>query len=313
MPDTEPSCSIFAILARDRRSAAVLRRGPSKQVQLIRWWLTSDTFEEGQWFKGRIYERRCDLSPNGERFVYFAQDFGRAPGSWTAVSKPPFLTALALWPKGDCWGGGALFEDETTLLLNHRPGGESEIDRNYRLPKRFKVRQLGDHSGWGEDDPINHYRLVRDGWRHLQEGHARRAAGSARLSYPFDPIEIYAKAHPGKQPIDLLQVTLGLGVTNGPWYKQVYALLPKRQREPDSRLQLDDVERQAQLFLADCCWADWAPNGDLLYAQGGKLFRLKAARKKPPQQVWHGEPVLLADWTASRFQALAPTQDASRW
>ena len=249
MRDIEPSCSLFAIPARDGRSAAVLRRGPSKQVQLIRWWLTSDTFEDGQWFKGRIYERRCDLSPNGERFAYFAQDFGRAPGSWTAVSKPPFLTALALWPKGDCWGGGALFESETTLLLNHRPGGESKLDSSFRLPRQVKIKQLGDHSGWGEDDPINHYRLIRDGWLHLQEGSSRRAADSAPISYPFDPIEIYAKPHPAKLPVTLLQITLGLGVTNGPWYKQDYALLPQRKETPAGRIQRTEIERQA-LFVS---------------------------------------------------------------
>src|SRR5579871_613334 len=32
--------------------------------------------------------------------------------AWTAVSKVPFLTTLALWPKGDCWHGGDLFLEE---------------------------------------------------------------------------------------------------------------------------------------------------------------------------------------------------------
>ena len=33
----EPSCRLYAILARDGRSAVVFRRGPSKQVLLLRW------------------------------------------------------------------------------------------------------------------------------------------------------------------------------------------------------------------------------------------------------------------------------------
>ncbi len=56
--------ALYAILARDARTGVVFRRGPSRQVQLIRWDLRDDTFEHGQWFKGRIYERRCDLSPS---------------------------------------------------------------------------------------------------------------------------------------------------------------------------------------------------------------------------------------------------------
>src|SRR5262249_17885427 len=34
--------------------------------------------------------------------------------AWTAISRPPFLTALALWPKGDCWhGAGCLRTEES--------------------------------------------------------------------------------------------------------------------------------------------------------------------------------------------------------
>ena len=60
--------------------------------------------------------------------VYFAQKIeGRTlqdteyTYAWTAVSRPPYITALALWPKGDCWHGGGLFQDNKTLILNHKP------------------------------------------------------------------------------------------------------------------------------------------------------------------------------------------------
>src|SRR5258708_40304808 len=106
--DTKRPCRAFGILARDAPLAVILRRGPSAWVQLIRWQTSSDIIEYGQWFNGRIYERRCDLSPDGKLFIYFAQkknnktmadqDYTYA---WTAVSKPPYFTALALWPKGD--------------------------------------------------------------------------------------------------------------------------------------------------------------------------------------------------------------------
>ncbi len=69
---TEPACRVYAILARDGRSAVVFRRGPSRQVLVLRWWLGDDRIEPGQWLKGRIYERRCDLSPDGDLLIYFA-------------------------------------------------------------------------------------------------------------------------------------------------------------------------------------------------------------------------------------------------
>src|SRR4051812_45410499 len=49
----------------------VIRRGPSRQVCTMLWHRQNDTFTLGQWFKGRIYERRCDLSPAGTHFIYF--------------------------------------------------------------------------------------------------------------------------------------------------------------------------------------------------------------------------------------------------
>jgi hypothetical protein len=51
--------------------AMILRRGPSAWYHLIRWNMREDTFEAGAWFRGRIYEDRCDLSPDGQLFLYF--------------------------------------------------------------------------------------------------------------------------------------------------------------------------------------------------------------------------------------------------
>ena len=63
---------LYALLARKAPLAVVFRRGPSKRVLLVLWRTDTDEFVEGQWLKGRIYERRCDLSPSGKRLVYFA-------------------------------------------------------------------------------------------------------------------------------------------------------------------------------------------------------------------------------------------------
>src|SRR6187401_1906577 len=113
------SARLFVLWARDADVGVGFQRGPSKQVLLLRWNLKDDSFEGGQWLKARIYERRSDLSPSGERLVYFAASYRGPHQTWTAVSRPPYFTALALWPKGDAWGGGGLFSSENELLLNH--------------------------------------------------------------------------------------------------------------------------------------------------------------------------------------------------
>jgi hypothetical protein len=63
------SCTLEVLLARDAPKGVILRRGPTKWVQLILLHTDSDTFEEGQWFRGRIYGGHSDLSPDGSLFL----------------------------------------------------------------------------------------------------------------------------------------------------------------------------------------------------------------------------------------------------
>jgi hypothetical protein len=114
-------CRLFVITARDAPTAIVLRRGPSKWYHVLRWHTNNDTFEPGAWFHGRIYEERCDLSPDGALMVYFCHGGACREAytdSWTAVSKAPWLYALALWPWGTTYGGGGRFFDNRSLTLH---------------------------------------------------------------------------------------------------------------------------------------------------------------------------------------------------
>jgi len=121
-----PPPRLFVFLAREAPVGLILRRGPTRWVHLIRWDTANDVFEPGAWFRGRIYEERCDLSPDGTKFLYFTRknsprDNGEVKytSAWTAVSKTPWVTALALWPNGDTYGGGGIFETNSRILLNH--------------------------------------------------------------------------------------------------------------------------------------------------------------------------------------------------
>ena len=163
------SARLFMVFARKSPTAVIFRRGPSKWVQLIKWDTKSDTFEPGQWFNGRIYERRSDLSPDGSMLIYFAQKISARSikdqeytYAWTAISKPPYLTALALWPKGDCWHGGGSFKNDRVVLLNHKP--EVSTPHKKHKPHRLLL-VIPNPQAHGEDDPIFSQRLERDGWQ----------------------------------------------------------------------------------------------------------------------------------------------------
>jgi hypothetical protein len=172
---------VHPILARKANTAVIIRRGPSKSVCTMLWDRRNDTFKLGQWLRGRIYERRCDLSPDGKHFIYFAMNGkwgGPVKGSWTAISRTPYLKALALWPWGDCWNGGGLFLTDSRFWRNAGYHAD-EPDTVGRLRKRL-VEEPGYpfEEGYGGECPGVYYlRLQRDGWKL-----ARRESPSSEAS-----------------------------------------------------------------------------------------------------------------------------------
>lgn len=155
---------IHVLLARESPAAVVIRRGPSRHTAVVGWDRTDDRFAVGQWFYGRIYERRCDLSPDGRHLIYFAMD-GRwtSPmrGSWTAISRAPYLKALTLYSKGDCWNGGGLFLSSRDYWLNGGCG--------HRIERDDAGLAVAEKCPWhetygGECAGVYYIRLQRNGW-----------------------------------------------------------------------------------------------------------------------------------------------------
>ena len=131
---------ISPFFARDTDRAVILRQGPSKQFRMILWHRDTDTFEDGQWIKQKIYTERCDLSPDGEHFVYFTLDGKWKPpshGTYTVISKPPYWTAIALFPLGDTWSGGGAFLDARHYFAD---GGSDIIKRTNRIHRVFLAK-----------------------------------------------------------------------------------------------------------------------------------------------------------------------------
>ena len=144
--------------------AVVIRRGPSRHTATIGWDRRTDKFSVGQWLYGRIYERRCDLSPDGKHLIYFAMN-GRwsssVKGSWSAISRAPYLKAISLFAKGDCWHGGGLFRSSNEYWLNDGYGHEVR-EEDPRL-RRFTAYPWHEYYG-GECPGVYYVRLQRDGW-----------------------------------------------------------------------------------------------------------------------------------------------------
>ncbi len=111
--------------------------------------------------------------------------------AWTAISRPPYLTALALWPKGDCWHGGGLFETNKQVWLNHHPS-QAKPHPNHK-PKGIKV--IDNPHACGEDDPVFLRRLQRDGWNSKQECEFKRVGNNIVMQKPM----VLEKKNPNKQ------------------------------------------------------------------------------------------------------------------
>lgn len=154
---------LHVLLAQDSPRAVVIRRGPSKTSCTILWNRQNDSFEVGQWIRARVYEHRSDLSPNGKHLIYFAHNGqwqSESKGAWSAVSRAPYLKALAFYPKGDTWGGGGFFTGKTTYWLDDCgvPSSELRTTGEVQRDHHFNPYAGGRYRG------VYYLRLLRDGW-----------------------------------------------------------------------------------------------------------------------------------------------------
>ena len=297
---SDSTARLHVFIAQNAPTAAILRQGPSKQVLLIKWNLNDDSFEYGQWFKGRIYEDQCDISPNGTKFIYFASKFippfkreedpYHSPLSrWTAISKPPYFTAIALWAQQANSAGGGFFESEKKIILNHAPN-EMELSPGFSVPSNTTILSYGDKTGWSWVDAILKPKWLRDGWRQLQDGkkytsenfndstyiqspnqdpemqkifemiHNEQCTFADHFYYIYSPPLLYSKTKrfgPGKE-ISLIM--------------QIYG---KDQKGKIIYYQIEDTKTKQKIPLGRLNWSDWDKNGDLIFTKQGRLYRLK--------------------------------------
>jgi hypothetical protein len=260
--------------------AVILRRGPRVHWQLILWNTASDTFESGQWMRGNV--RLADLSPSGDKLIYFAEQFyarrvargpggpyeplrrsdwarprrrsrkvpryqrstvsrdSRSPprkvkGSWTAVSTPPYFSALAIWPSFGRWTGGGTFRADRDILLRESEDGLTPIE-NVPIPRFVRVRASLAH------------------FQHQASAYAPSPTESA-----------------------------------------------------------EHAELAEALLAAGLMWVDWINlREDLLFAGDGRVFRVRGWRSMPAADLL-AAAATLADFRDATFQQMPAPESAMQW
>jgi hypothetical protein len=179
---------VVGFLARAAACGVLVRRGPRAWVQLIHWDTATDQWDAGQWFRGRIDADVADLSPDGRLFLYGAAKYGTPADPtythrWTAISRPPYYTALALWPQGQLPNAmlGGLFTAARVVALN-TPAPAHPAHPPQGLVVGSNAALFGGDYGSTRDQ-----RLHRHGWI---RGPAPAAAG-------FGPARGWLRAQPG--------------------------------------------------------------------------------------------------------------------
>jgi hypothetical protein len=253
---TRPACRLSVLLARDAPLGVIFRRSPARLTQLILWHTDTDTFEPGDRHIGTLYTERSDLSPDGKLLIYFAANYTARrrnkglPDTWTALSKPPWLTPLALWPNFGTYYGGGLFTSNTQVQVNWCPPpvpteiswakGAPPDDLDFRYDRLF----------WDHENQI-YSRLMRHGWK-LSE------------SFGTHTDIVFEKVNPTR-PFILRQM----------FYRHA------------ATFEVQDRQRKVATPLTGAFWADWDQQGRLVYAQEGKLFtaNLVVSGQLDPQEI----------------------------
>jgi hypothetical protein len=155
MSEHAVSPRLFGIPASRADIVAVFRRGPSDWCQVGSWDLGKPKYEPGSWFKGKLFPERCDLSADGQWLAYMAYkgnatDFSE---SYLAISRLPWLYALAAWSLGDTYARGVHFVNDTRIQrlgepdMGHVPRSLFGLKRTE--PIQFAVER---RRGWIEDE-----------------------------------------------------------------------------------------------------------------------------------------------------------------
>ncbi len=247
---------IFCIPAAEAPVAAVLRRGPSDWVHVGAWHTDTGEYRPGAWFRGVIYPQKCDLSPDGRWLVYSAMKVGSDwPGGdiYEAVSRLPWLTALAAWNSGTTYTRGLHFVNDPA----QSDAGDPDVGVLSPLLRRYGLR-------W--TSPEQYAVERRRGWTESASSPPRRDGE------PWDERRrsIMMRTQPGG--------LLSLHVEGG------YAAF--RTGEPDADPPLYWLDRGDEIeILEGVQWADWDARNRLLVATSDGNLEVRMPGEGPDETV----------------------------
>jgi hypothetical protein len=218
-----------------------------------------------------VYPQRCDLSADGRYLCYVAlkgNSTWELGGTYIAVSRLPWLTALAAWRTAGTWTRGAHFVADAGRCDLGPPdaGDTSGLRGRYGLAMtEAAAYPVERRRGWREtpDTLAREVTDVRDQRRANQVAMARPQPEPARGRAPWD----------GRA---------------GPWLVvrggyAAYREAPQHHDPP--RYELRDRPAGSVLArLGEVQWADWAGGGELLTATTGG--RLQIHDRVTPQVAW---------------------------
>jgi hypothetical protein len=244
-----PPPRLYAIVASAAPVAVVFQRGPGKAWGIHRWNLSTGDLETGAVFRGTLYPRRCDLSPSGDLLYYFAlkrdsRAFLGESGlkTYSAVSKLPWLFALAAWRESGTWTRGCHFveapsTEEDGQIGPPQAGDATPLRARHHLalrrttPLQYAVER---RRGWLEDEDCPE-RGPNDAWDEQRSVILTKPRTSAK------------RAHADR-----------LVLADRGWHREEGI----EGRRPAYRL----LRGKRTTDLTDVAWADWDPFGRLLVA-----------------------------------------------
>lgn len=275
---------LFGIVATRSPVVAVLRRGPSDWSQVSRWDPEAGTFQAGSWIRSNIYPQRCDLSPDGQWFAYFtlkSRATWSAGPTYIAISRLPWLSALAAWGTCGTWTCGVHFV-ESPRVWEVGDAAEGDIEplrHRYRLgleltrPRAFAVER---RHGWSESPDAPPYDVDLDMWDE------RRAPGLTM-----------EKPRPGSEDARLTVRGSYAAFRSGQpsWEHVEYHVV-----YDDRRHRLEHVQ-----------WADWDRSGRLLVATTDGSLEVRDDPGDASRVAWS------MDLGAARPEPIEPPAIARRW
>lgn len=241
MPEPAPA-RIWGFVASDAPRIVLLRRGPSRWTRMYVWNTETDEITAGSWFVGHIYYLGCDLSPDGEYFVYYATNNSKKRldsarerfgidylFEWTTLCKPPYFKSCGTWTHSCLTGGGGHFRSQRSLALFSYSLRQELVASDSEVQVSFDAFNSPFEIG-----------LHRTGWQGLpllswQHGHLNKKS----LSLEWD--DYY-----------------GFAVSRTQNYAYAYP----------------------EVDLGGVNWADLDQQGNLVYSRQGKLYRHTPEREQ---------------------------------